>query len=103
MRKLDLATNIVLINYCMTQVCCDNCRYKSKEENCCTLYRYVSVSSKFFDSNKIMVVARGFCSQHTKNCRHCEYRQRSRWGGEGSCSTNILSVKYSEMKGNDVL
>ena len=102
MRKLDLATNIVLINYCMTQVCCDNCRYKSKGD-CCTLYRYVSVSSKFLDSNKIIVTARGFCSQHPRNCRHCEYKLHSICEGGGSCSTNILAVKYSELKGNGVL
>lgn len=101
MRKLDLATNIVLINYCMTKVCCNSCRYKTNED-CCTLYRYVSVSSKFHDSNKIIVTARGFCSQH-KNCRSCEYKQHVMWEGGGSCSTNILAVKYSEMKGNGVL
>ncbi len=102
MKKIDLATNIVLVNYCMSQLCCDTCFYKSKEY--CTFYRYVSVSSEFYDSNKIITNARRCCSQH-KNCRSCEYKQDSIWYEyeEGSCSTNILAVKYSEMKGNTVL
>ena len=102
MKKLDLATNMVLVNYCMSQLDCEKCCYKSSKY--CIIYRYVSRASVFHNNNKIIARAKDFCNNQG-SCTTCIYRSYSVWFEceGGSCSTNVLAAKYSEMKGNLVL
>lgn len=90
MNKLDLATNIVLVNYCMCKTSCSKCEFGKDN---CNIFRYVSRVSKFHNNNKIIALAKDFCN--SKNgCSECEYYISI----PDLCCTNVLSVKYFLMK-----
>lgn len=104
MNKIDLATNIVLVNYCLSKEDCDSCAC-GYSKGSCDVYEYVSRDSDFYKNNRIIAMATRFCKSQVE-CRNCIYKQDSYLSHPfvgNDCSTNILSVRYVEMRGKSII